>query len=127
MQPFLGFLLSEVCLFYLAVAGDVYLTNNLVKWFGPEVEANPRVRKMYETRQFDKAHVAYVCFCLPYLFLAIIGAKIAEPYVPILVVTMGLIFAAFPIYNLVAGSLIFYRFKKLRSSGRGWLVDWLGE
>jgi hypothetical protein len=115
LQPFLVFLLAELGLFYLAVMGDVYLTDALVRWYGSQVEVNPRVKKMYDTGKFLRSWVAVAGMSAIYLMLGAVGDTMTMPYVPFIIAVLGTVLPLFAMSNLVKGSMVFYQLKKLRA------------
>lgn len=116
MQPFLVFLLAELGVFYLAVMGDVYLTNALVRWYGPAIEANPIVRQMYMQGNLKLSWLAVGLMLIPYAILAYVGLAVIEPYVPLGVTVAGAMLPILAMVNLLDGSRTFYRLKKRRTA-----------
>jgi hypothetical protein len=111
MQPFLWFLLLEAGVFMLGVLGDVYLTNALVKSYGTKIEANPRVRKMYEEGKLWKSWGAVIVCLLMYVALSQIGFQ-AIPYAPSIAAVGGAGMALAPSVNLVRGSVVFAQLRR---------------
>ncbi len=114
-QPFLVYLYAETAVFYLAFAGDVYMTNALVRWHGPQVEGNPRVRRMYESLRFFGSWLAALFVAVVYIVLMLFGSQ-PWPYAPFAVALSGSVFPLLAVLNLARGSAVFYRLKKLRAS-----------
>ncbi len=113
-QPFLVYLYAEAAVFYLAFAGDVYMTNALVRWHGPQVEGNPRVRRMYESLRFFGSWLAALFVAVVYIVLMVFGSQ-PWPYAPFGVALSGSMFPLLAVWNLARGSAVFYRLKKLRT------------
>jgi hypothetical protein len=103
-------LLGELVIFYLANFGDIFLTNKLVKWYGPEIEANARVRRMYETKDFIKARLALIFYGFCYVpFIA--GLYYLPENFQLWIVGWGAVMPLIAILNLVRGALIFQKLK----------------
>ncbi len=116
MQPFLVFLLAELGVFYLAVLGDVYLTNFLVRTYGFEAEGNPVVRRLYQEGRLRVTWAAFAAMLLPYAFLAYLGLNLIEPYVPFAVALCGALLPLLAMANLAHGSVVFLKAKRALSS-----------
>ena len=118
LVPYL--LLAELGIFYAANAGDFYLTDALVKKHGPEIEANPRVRKMYQTNSFRASYGQLIGVTGIYAaFLLIVTSPNVEiealllrtPALYYLMLLLGMGLPAVAGYNLVRGGWVFYRIK----------------
>jgi hypothetical protein len=115
LQPFEAMLMLELGTFYLAVLGDAYMTDALVRIYGPEVEANPRVRKMYEKGSFKEYWLSTLLLIPLYFFLGLLGLYLVYPYVPFLIAVFGLALPLLAVINVVQGGLVFYQLKRRRS------------
>jgi len=104
-------LLLEALLFFLANLCDFYLTNAMVRRYGPEVEANPHVRRMYATGNFRPSHLFLLAIGLVYgllLGFSLVGNVNADYWIAII----GLVGLCFPAWNLFRGGMIFYRLRR---------------
>ena len=114
-QPYLLFLAFEAFLFLLACLGDAYVTNSLVSRYGPMVEANPRVRRMYEEGGLWQTWVPILGCLGLYPAFGLIGS-LPMPGAPYIAVSMGFALFIFPGVNLVRGSLVFRRLRRIPPS-----------
>ena len=114
MQPFLSFLILEGAVFYLAVLGDVYLTNHLIRKHGSQVEANPRVRQMYEDGDLKWSWASVFLIAPLYVFLGWLGLYLVYPYVPFLTALLGLVLPVLAMVNVAQGGWVFYRLRRAK-------------
>ena len=112
MQPFLEFLVLEGAVFYLAILGDAYMTNHLVRRYGPEVEANPRVREMYVAGNLKWSWATVFLIAPLYAFLGWLGLTELLPYFPFMIAGFGAILPLLAVVNLALGGVVFYRMKR---------------
>lgn len=94
----------------LGVLGDVYLTNALVKKHGTEIEANPRVKRMYETGGFWKSW-AVIAVCLGFYVVFAFEGQLPIPYAPFTAAGGGAVISLFPTLNLLQGASVFLRLR----------------
>ena len=116
MQPYLAFLLLEAVLFVVAVLGDGYTTDAMVARFGPGVEANPRVRRMYLTGDFRLSWLMFPILLGAYGSLALWPVVFPGPYVPSVVGAFGAVLPGVAAWNL---ALVFRSYLELRKSAVG--------
>lgn len=99
-----------ITLGFIMAYGAKYLTSYLVKIYGPEVESNPTVRKMYETNDFTAEKIAYLIMMYSFfinIMLALL--HVAPGAVPF---SFAVGFSTFTTRNFIHDYLIYQRRKK---------------
>ena len=108
--PLLFPIVAELAIFCIADYVDQAVTDYMVHRYGPQVEENSNVRKMYEKGNFrGNTMMRASCF----LFYAMMGlVVIILPTLGGVIALFGLVLPGIAVANAARGSLIFYRVKK---------------
>jgi hypothetical protein len=103
-------IVAELAIFCIADYADQYMTDYMVKRYGPEVEENSKVREMYLTGNFrGNTMMRASCF----VFYAMLGlvVVILPPFAAFAILA-GIFLSGLALANAARGSLIFYRVKR---------------
>jgi hypothetical protein len=106
--------IAELAIFCIADYADQYVTDYMVKRYGPQVEENPEVRKMYLTGNFRGNTMMRGSIFVFYAMLGLV-VIILPPFAAIAILA-GIFLAGIAVANAARGSLIFYRVKRSQTS-----------